>query len=61
MRPIVEFLARVQWRNLAAMAAVLLIVAAILWVTISPEYWTSCLILVGAAYPLAIMSLGSAR
>lgn len=54
-----EFLARVRWRNVAALLSVLLIVTAIVWVIAAPHMWTSCLILVGSAYPLAILSLES--
>lgn len=33
----------------------LLSTAAILWVIISPDHWTSCLVLVGAAVALALL------
>lgn len=56
-RQLGEFLSRVQWRNLAALAAVLLIVVAIVWVCIDLGQWPRCLIIVAAAYPLAILSL----
>jgi len=39
----------------AAVAVTLLVLAAILWVLFQPERWTSCLVLVMAAIPIAIL------
>lgn len=47
-----ELLVRVRW---IPAIVVLLCIAGIVWVLIQPTAWTSCLILVGAAVPLAIL------
>jgi hypothetical protein len=51
-----EVLVRVRWLPIAV---ALLSIAAILWVLIQPTAWTSCLVLVGAAIPLAILGKDS--
>lgn len=51
-----EVLIRVRWLPILV---ALLCLAAILWVLIQPTAWTSCLILVGAAIPLAMLGKAS--
>jgi hypothetical protein len=47
-----EFTRGVYWLSVVV---ALLSTAAILWVIISPDHWTSCLVLVGAAVALALL------
>lgn len=51
-----EVLVRVRW---IPILVALLCLAGIVWVLIQPSAWTSCLILVGAAVPLAILGRDS--
>lgn len=53
-----EMVVRVRWLPLVV---VLLCMAAIVWILLSPESWTSALILVGAAVPLAILGKDEPR
>jgi hypothetical protein len=47
-----EVLVRIRWLPILV---ALLCLTGILWVLIQPSAWTSCLILVSAAVPLAIL------
>lgn len=47
-----EIIIRVRW---LPVIVVLLCMAAIVWILVSPASWTSALVLVGAAVPLAIL------
>lgn len=51
-----EVLVRVRW---IPILVALLCLSGIVWVLIQPSAWTSCLILVGAAVPLAILGRDS--
>lgn len=53
-----EIVVRVRWLPLVV---VLLCVGAIIWILVSPEHWTSAVVLVGAAVPLAILERESSR
>lgn len=47
-----EVVIRVRWLPLIV---VLLCIAAIVWILVSPDGWSSAMVLVGAAVPLAIL------
>lgn len=53
-----EMVIRVRWLSVAV---VLLCLSAIIWTLLSPPAWTSAVVLVGAAIPLAILGRDSPR
>lgn len=57
-RRTLEIVVRVRW---LPVLVVLLTMAAIVWILISPTSWTSALVLVGAAIPLAILGKEPSR
>jgi ABC-type transport system involved in cytochrome bd biosynthesis fused ATPase/permease subunit len=56
-RVTLEVLFRVRW---LPVIVVLLCLAAIIWTLLAPQAWTSALVLVGAAVPLAILGKDAA-
>lgn len=55
-RRTLEVVVRVHW---LPVAVVVLCIAAIMWILLDPTGWTSALVLVGAAVPLAILGRDS--